>query len=582
MSHPAQCPEDGLSASAASTPPKGVPSRGKKGSKAAQSEEGPITLSYSLAELPSTQHRAGLAGLVLFLRWMAQQGTLRGVCELMFVDESGASIRLDQEGIRGLFDELYAASQEEKAEKQPRKDKAKETIAPLRTDTREVTVSDKNGKRIQKTETFYYYPAIVPKAPFLVALEPTRSQDGPWVKLWRDMLWQILRGVPATRSPYEDRAAGTVTKDADAVFASLVRPLEHASDLSSTLYLGAQACTAENVSFRDRSRYQFLLHFWPLVAQIYVPRVWNEKQGRFDFLGYAIAIPDVARLQRFTRAWHQAMQAGRTADKIAYRPKQAVIELSVEGALELAERLSEALAALEGDKLTGRFVLGIDVLHMYKDGNNVRLLSSERVDPSPRKLREYVRIKGAFQDHVFRRQLLLNLVKERPWFAGFDALAATLSLKHQFFGSSRFRYDAKTYFEQKRTDMEQQSQDPTAAPADHRDHLSQIIYRLTQAYVRRKTESKGKKREDIARDAFLAVRSRTGADFVEYFCSTICSVPQAISSADFQRIGRTLHEDEGRAELRTLTLLALSAAAFTGFDKKAEASSEHFTSADPS
>ncbi len=580
MSHPVQNPNKQPSVAEHVTVPDVKTPRSKKQSVSPKPDPGPLTLSYTLAELPSSQHRAGLAGLVLFVRWLEQQGTRRGVCELVSANDSGATIRLDQEGVRGIFDELYAASQEEKEEKQPRKDKEKNLVAPLRTHTREVSITEKNGKTTTKAETLYYYPAIVPKAPFLVALEPTRNGDGPWVKLWRDMLWQILRGVPATRSAYEDRTVGAVTDDADSVFASLARPLEHASDLSSTLFLGAQACTAENVSFRDRSRYQFLLHFWPLIAQIYVPRVWNEKQSRFDFVGYAIAIPDVARLHRFTRAWHHSMQTGRTADKIAYRPKQAVVDLSVEGALDLAERLSEALAALEGEKITGSAVLGIEVLHMNKDGNNVRLLSSERIDPSPRRLREYVRIKGAFQDHVFRRQLLLNLVKDRPWFAGFDALAQTLPIKTQFFGSSRFRYDAKMNFETQRKDMEQQSQDPTAPQADHRDQLSQIIYRLTQAYVRRKTESKGKKREDIARDAFLAVRSRTGTDFVEYFCATICSVPQAISSADFQRIGRTLREEEGRAELRTLTLLALSAAAFTGFDKKPEGNTEQAGSAE--
>lgn len=572
MNDPAQNPEEQPSVAEHVKAPD-VKTTRKRKTEAVKVDPGPLTLSYSLAELPSAQHRAGLAGLVLFVRWLGQQRAIRGICELPSVNESGATIRLDQEGVRGIFDELYAASEEEKEEKQPRKDKEKNVVAPLRTDTREVTVTDKNGKTTKKTETFYYYPAIVPKAPFLVALEPTRSEDGPWVKLWRDMLWQILRGVPATRSPYEDRTVGSVTDDADATFASLARPLDHASDLSSTLYLGAQACTAENVSFRDRSRYQFLLHFWPLLAQIYVPRVWNEKQGRFDFLGYAIAIPDVAQLHMFTRAWQQAMLNGRTAEKIAYRPKQAVVDLSVEGALDLAERLSEALAALEGEKRTGRAVLGIEVLHMNKDGNNVRLLSSERIDPSPRKLREYVQIKKAFRDHVFRRQRLLNLVKGRPWFAGFDALAQVLPIRTQFFGSAQFRHDAKLHFETQRKDMEQQSHDPTAPQSDHRDQLSQIIYRLTQAYVRRKTESKGKKREDIARDAFLAVRSRTGTDFVEYFCGTLCSVPQAISSADFQRMGRTLRDEEGRAELRTLTLLALSAAAFTGFDKKTETGS---------
>lgn len=34
--------------------------------------EGPLTLQWTLDELPTSQHRTGLAGLVLVLRWMAR------------------------------------------------------------------------------------------------------------------------------------------------------------------------------------------------------------------------------------------------------------------------------------------------------------------------------------------------------------------------------------------------------------------------------------------------------------------------------------------------------------------------------
>lgn len=36
-----------------------------------------LHLDYRLVELPSSQHRAGLAGLVLMLNWLKQQGKIR-------------------------------------------------------------------------------------------------------------------------------------------------------------------------------------------------------------------------------------------------------------------------------------------------------------------------------------------------------------------------------------------------------------------------------------------------------------------------------------------------------------------------
>ena len=67
------------------------------------------------------------------------------------------------------------------------------------------------------------------------------------------------------------------------------------------------------------------------------------------------------------------------------------------------------------------------------------------------------------------------------------------------------------------------------------------------------------KRAKIARDAFLAVRSRTGSDFVGYFASTICSVPQYVGETGFIEIARALHDETQVEHVRSLTLLALSA-----------------------
>src|SRR5437764_3060176 len=81
--------------------------------------------------------------------------------------------------------------------------------------------------------------------------------------------------------------------------------------------------------------------------------------------------------------------------------------------------------------------------------------------------------------------------------------------------------------------------------------FEELIYRLVGTYISRKLKNKyqlewsvvrtdPKKRSDyeeskekIARDAFLAVRSRTGADFADYFASTLCSVPQHMGEQHF-------------------------------------------------
>lgn len=105
--------------------------------------------------------------------------------------------------------------------------------------------------------------------------------------------------------------------------------------------------------------------------------------------------------------------------------------------------------------------------------------------------------------------------------------------------------------------------------------LESVVLKIVSAFLSRRLSSKydlawkdakasdetkgeyNEKRSKLAKEAFLAVRARTGADFVEYFVSTLCSVPQHMADETYLELSRQLHGNTDR--VRTLTLLALSA-----------------------
>ena len=548
-----------------------------------------LELDYSLAELPSSQHRAGLAGLVLMVRWLERlkktDSRLTGVCHLTRLDEHGATLRLDQAGLRELFDEAYAASKEEQAREAVLKNKSKEIIPPVREEQRTIT-DPKTGKT--KEKTVYIYPAVVPRGAFLAAYDPSANDGhGLWIKLWRDMIWGILRGVPATRRPFDERAEGRFTEDADKVWQDLRRPADYTVDLPSTYFIGAQASNAENVPFKDRARFQFLLHFWAFVAQVYVPANSaydsKTKQVKTEFVGYALTIPDVSSLEDFCDELPSVLQNSRGVEAAGYRPRESVIDLAAEGALDLMNKLNQRLAVAAGGQSVGDLLLGVDVVHLEKQGNNIRLWGAARVDPTRSMIDEYVRVKGMFRYPLFRRQRLLNVLSAREWTAGFGPLLSTTD-SEQTIGSRFFRADARAAFK----DSLQSSQ-PTKGDQDEvdtdsikqagsqssvEDLIYQIVYQLVGTYITAKLWSKyqlkwkdvqgtkreveyGEKKTKVAKDAFLSVRSRTGDDFIEYFASTLCSFPQFLSEEGYAALAQALHTDTDK--VRTLTLLALSA-----------------------
>jgi CRISPR-associated protein Cmx8 len=89
----------------------------------------------------------------------------------------------------------------------------------------------------------------------------------------------------------------------------------------------------------------------------------------------------------------------------------------------------------------------------------------------------------------------------------------------------------------------------TDSKSNHTAQLSceELVYRVVSIYVQRRLKSKhqlewatvkndpsklkdySEAKEKITRDAFLAVRSRSGMDFIDYFASTLCSVSQRLT-----------------------------------------------------
>ncbi len=538
-----------------------APKKGSGKKKAAVDADAVLKLHWDLHELPSSQHRAGLAGLALCVGFLKRKPDRKGVCDIESIDEHGLTLLVNRLGMQSLFDDIYDATIEETRSKS--KWAGSE---PKRID--EVEIHDeKSGK--SKTEKRFVYDKVVPAGALLGDWDGA-APGAPklWLKLWQDLVWSTLRGVPATRDPFNARAEARKVDDGGSAWDDLSSKPNATVDLPSTYYLGAQAKSAENVPFADINRSRFLLHFWSVVVAIYIPAVL-QRDGKREFVGYALAIPDVAILSEFVEAWERVAR-GRGCEAAGYVPRDAVIDLAAEAGLDVVRRSNEVIASKQGSSSTRCWLTAVDVFHVEKDGNNVRTRSVSRVVPQRRQDDEYARVRSAgYWSPVFRRQRIGNVLDGKLWWAGFARLCSTTA-EEMTIGHAPFQHDCKAAF----TEIEMKQD-----VADADQTLEHLIFRRVQAYVLGKTErkydlswSKAKgnpglekdyreKREKVSREAFLAVRSRTGADFVAYFTSTICSVPQHASEEKFLEIARALMDPKEAETVRSLTLLALSAVA---------------------
>lgn len=585
----------------------------------------PVTITYDLFDLPTAQHRAGLAGLLLQIESMKNR---KKSAPSYIWDEHEPNTKVHmtftEETTAQLFDDLYDATW---IEGPPRKkpffkgkgDAKKEVPAVRRAP---ITETDKKGN--EKVIEGYVYLELTPA---LATLRHYLPKDGEWVRLWRDLIWQVIRDSKK-KAPYIQRAAakarpeGVVIEEASAgesgedvddekgkadgsTWADITKHITArkkntfaVGKLSSALLLGAQSKSAEELPFVGRIDQNLLLHFWPLTSMVYVPRFvdreGNSHIGRRDTEDkskhFCLAIPDVADLPQFLEEYPLLLSSLGT-EVAVYRPKEALIDMPAEGGISFVEHLARLTPQLAGQAETRRCVSGIEYLHLNQDGNIVRFLSTGRVAYSRDLAEVYRGIVAWYANALFRRGLMLALLDDLPWFQPFGKLFAEWDVS--FFVPtdappklSWFWADARKYLRSVEDRVKSATSD---APPGEDDLLASTVNRFVQRYLDERIKKdkpewdfakfrKEKKtppeaseaRRKLAERLFLELRSRRDQAFIDHFTNTFFAVPQFFGQKPaprmFERIAdKLLNESE---KVKTLTLMALSSNGWVPTPKK--------------
>jgi CRISPR-associated protein Cmx8 len=227
---------------------------------------GPVTLRWDLAELPSSQHKAGLAGLALCVRVLGAITSVSGAatCELVAIDASGLTLRVDRDGMQALFDDVYAATREEQERDklfQIEDRRWGQGRRPAEGDPR--TSRSPTRRASPSTKTFYVYEQTVPAWELIVGSWDVSLRRGRQAALAQALARRGLEHLPGRARARGSRMTPARKRERDprrrrGVGRAHRRSPDASVELPSTYYLGAQARSAENVAFRDVARLRFL------------------------------------------------------------------------------------------------------------------------------------------------------------------------------------------------------------------------------------------------------------------------------------------------------------------------------------
>jgi CRISPR-associated protein Cmx8 len=553
-----------------------------------------VTITYDLFDLPTAQHKAGLAGLLFQIRHMeGKTPKPAAIPKVAATTATTATIEFTAESVQCLFDDLYAtdvAVVRTKTEWDAKEAKPPEVVEE------EVDDEDKDGKPIKKKVKikYFFYHQDQPCGNAL--RQYITKEPESWLKLWRDMLWAIPRGNPQSRKPYKERAEGKSCGEGKDVWSELLKVEKaraggefHTGEVAGSLWLGAQAVNAESVAFEGRVEQTLLLHFWPLTAQVYTPQM-VQPDGESKFVGYVLAIPEVADLGGFLEDYRRLL-SNLSGDVRGFRPAEAVIDMPAEGALSFLDHLAQ----LSGEKATATdynalaYNLGsVEFIHLAKIGNNIKTLAAGRVAPRPGLMHGYLRIVGKagekppYANPLFRRGLMLALLDGVPWFKPFGKLFAEWDVS--FFVPTDAPPKLKPFWDDARKKLQEfimseqhEGSSPTLSDSKLTEFIERIVKRflLDKAKKRKNHDPKKKlaeltaeqrkevyqEKRKVAQDAFYRARSRRGEEFVAFFTEEICSFGSYFDhkKAELQPFANALIDRDRTDAIKTITLLTLSA-----------------------
>ncbi len=561
-----------------------------------------FTLEYDLFSLPTAQHKAGLAGLMLMIDSLeARKIEPKPIIESLRPD--GARISFTLPAIQTVFNDLYDSEWVEVASKQIWKDNKGKKKDPKRVEEASIEVDGK-----LKVEKKFIYDDVRPKGTFLQEYYP--DGNGLYVKLWRDMLWDTLRAIPTTRNDYKERAKGQNSALAAEFWGKFERAFVGqekgrilAEGLASSLFIGAENSNAEKVPFKGPVVDSFLLHFWPIVSLIYVPHTWGLERNKdggarvtHKQAGFVFSVPEPVDLALFCEDG-KAVLRGLNPEGTGIRPRSSIIDLHEEGGLEYLYHFAQRRALEAEDYTLSLCALEVFHLEREKNGKRIRLLAAERLLPRTEVIKEYELLRKDLRNPIFKERILRNLLDGNSWHAHFEQafhqhpLPLFISCQGKTpQGMPVFGSDVSRKFRGIETELKNDKEGGYMDEQTRDNELAMRIYRLIQTYVNLRTEEKsGKKykdfsehrdakgrirypqeyrdaREKVCSDAFLAMRGRREQDFVEYFTGTICSVPQYLPQQEYAAVAGALMSDWEK--IKTLAMLALSAHSYLSENNK--------------
>ncbi len=589
----------------------------------------PVTvfITYDLFDLPTAQHKAGLAGLVLQIDSMKNRG--KPAPGYRWDDDQPNTklhIEFTEETITELFDDLYDAALVEGAVREKPfyrgKGAERKEVPPLR----RAPFSKTDKKGIEKLTDGYVYLELTPA---LGTLRHYLPEKGQWVKLWRDLIWQVVR-EGKKKAPYIKRAiAKAELQDAVAAEATEADPVgsdeteggrgdgsawvdlvKHLKEveggsfgvgkLSGALLLGAMEKNAETLPLTGRIDHNLLLHFWPISALVFVPRFVDidgethigRRNKKDTAQHFCIAVPEVGSLRRFIADYPSMLQL-LGIEMAAFRPRECLVDLPAECAISFIRQLAYLVPERVAGGDVGYSIVSVDYFHVAKDGNNVKFLSTGRVAPCPHLPEDYTAIVGRpgekppFGNPMFRRGLMQSLLDGHPWFEPFDELFD--KWPHKFFVPTEdppklswFWADARKKLLEIIQSMPTEP-DPTN-PTTVNDELAVTVNRFVRHYLderlkqdlgydfrqfreQKKTpQEAAEARQKLAERLFLEFRSRREQAFISHFSGTFFRVAQYMGGNLFELIaGELLNNTDN---VKTLTLMALSANSWTPAQQK--------------
>ena len=525
-----------------------------------------VTVSWSLPDLPTAFHKAGLAGLFCYVSTMPKFAPGAAIPSVESATPLELRIRFTQETLQALMDSVYAGETHlvESFSKRKNGNLKEQRSSPLR-------------RRDDKPTKIWVYEEIRPKADLLVHWRGGDPEDR-WVALWREAMRDVLRESSQSRKIYEWTTKGHSptqrATDLSGLWKGLVSAAKNHGAVShsvpTSMFIGAEKQSAERVDFTGEVRHNLLLHFWPLVSPVFIPRALRRTQGQWklDFNnGYVLAVAEAGDLLEFSELidsyWRRQPVASGSDHR---RPRECEIDVAVEGGMAFLHSLTEyRLDSMdEGDFFD--VVPQVDLYHLEKRGNNVRTHVADSVRLTAGTLRRYERIAHSCRNALLRRLLMRNTLDGQPWYARAAEILFTRYPVELFVHSVKsppvarnFGRAVREQFRGERTTM------------NDKLNLAGKVYEIVGRFVasraeRRSGVTREQAREKVATDAFLAIRGRNAEEFVDYFVGSICAVPQFMGAEGvppkegFIEVAHALHESEDRrAEMRNLTMLALSA-----------------------